>query len=51
MMPDKSVTAVTDGLNQCFRINKNDGYKEAYETDAAAEQVQANLSSSESSYR
>lgn len=44
MMPDKSVTAATDGLNQCFRINENGGFKEAYETAEAAEQVKANLS-------
>jgi len=44
MMPDKSVKAATDGLNQCFRIKKNNGYKEAYETAEAAEQVNANMS-------
>ena len=44
MMPNKSVSATTDGLNQCFRIKKNNSYKEAYKTDKAAEQVQANIS-------
>ena len=44
MMPNKSVSATTDGLNQCFRISENNGFKEAYETAEAAEQVKANLS-------
>ena len=44
MMPDKSVTATTNGLNQCFRIKEINGFKEAYETTKAIEQVRANAS-------
>ena len=42
MMPDKAVTAKTDGLNQCFRINNINGLKTVNATSFADEQVQAN---------
>ena len=42
MMPDKAVTAKTDGLNQCFRINNINGLKTVNETSLANKQVQAN---------
>ena len=42
MMPDKAVTAKTDGLNQCFRISNVNGLKTVNETSFALEQVEAN---------
>lgn len=44
MMPDKSVAAVTDGLNQCFRIDSKNEFKEARATRDARTQVEANKS-------
>ena len=44
MMPDKCVAAVTDGLNQCFRIRSENEFKEAIETPDAHQQVEANKS-------
>ncbi|MEK9698032.1 MAG: DUF2779 domain-containing protein [Candidatus Poseidoniales archaeon] len=44
MMPDKSVAAVTDGLNQCFRIESKNEFKEARATRDARTQVEANKS-------
>jgi len=42
MMPDKSKTATTDGLNQCFFIEEYNGFKETNCTTEAAEQTKAN---------
>ena len=42
MMPDKAVTAKTDGLNQCFRISNINGLKTVNETSSAEEQAQTN---------
>ena len=42
MMPDKTVLAKTDGLNQCFRISDINGLKTVNETSFAAAGVQAN---------
>lgn len=42
MMPDKSVSATTNGLNQCFRIKAAKGLKEAVATTEAPQQVTAN---------
>lgn len=42
MMPDKSKTATTNGLNQCFFIEEYNGFKEANCTAEAAEQTKAN---------
>ena len=44
MMPDKCVAAVTDGLNQCFRIKSENEFKEATATPDAYKQVEANKS-------
>ena len=44
MMPDKAVSAVTDGLNQCFKIKAVGQYKEAEATPDAPSQVEANAS-------
>jgi len=44
MMPDKSVTAQTDGLNQCFRISDIEGRKTVKAIEFAAQQVEANSS-------
>lgn len=44
MMPDKCVAAVTDGLNQCFRIESTNEFKEAQATRDAPTQVEANKS-------
>ncbi len=42
MMPDKSVSAKTNGLNQCFRIKEQNGAKEIHSTASALQQVNAN---------
>ena len=44
MMPDKSVTAQTDGLNQCFRISDIKGRKIVKAIESAVQQVEANSS-------
>ena len=42
MMPDKSKTATTGGLNQCFFIEECNGFKEANCSAEAAEQTKEN---------
>jgi len=42
MMPDKAVTAKTDGLNQCFRISNINGEKTVETKSSADKQVEAN---------
>ena len=44
MMPDKSKTATTDSLNQCFFVEEYNGFKETNCTAEAAEQTKANAS-------
>ena len=44
IMPDKSVTAQTDGLNQCFRISDIKGRKTVKAIESAIQQVEANSS-------
>ena len=44
MMPDKAVTAKTDGLNQCFRISNINGEKTVETKSSSDKQVEANSS-------